>query len=452
VSRELRKDNRTKRSVGMFFYLLSLIALLVLVSSLSQAANWETVVGGETRAVVSHSAPAVNLRGSFDVEPLKLSEMMSPDDILVREPGERCQWYTDKLGRFVDDCNTIARQEKIPPRLLATVILNELADIDMTDVVQDGQLSETHGDFESFLGAQGMMLRLKSIGYQSFGIAQISPRTALKYDAVFVPPSLRSRLTRKNELDFYVAYRLLDRRVSIRAAALIVKGILKEIEERQEASSWVRQFIRSGAHFTVNKPYAALLPAGRVPTPTMQLEREKSLAQMVVSIYNSGDIINAGRVPDSGTDRPERYPNAHKHGANARGIAEDLAVEKGCVDKLESMPEPGGEPENGIIAWVNLFGKDDKSGRIHVGSISQFKQPKKYVNELFAGMRTTHLHKKRLFPGEIFSSTAEAKKFLCQKITGKRMVFSHGRGRFPHGKLGGRDYYIDGLGCEIPKP
>ena len=445
--RVLWKDNQEQRSAGMFFYLLSLIALLVLVSSLSQAANWETVVGGETRAGVSHSAPAVNLRGSFDVEPLKLSEMMSPNDILVREPGERCQWYTDKLGRFIDDCNTIARQEKIPPRLLATVILNELADIDMTDVVQDGQLSETHGDFESFLGAQGMMLRLKSIGYQSFGIAQISPRTALKYDAVFVPPSLRSRLTRKNELDFYVAYRLLDRRVSIRAAALIVKGILKEIEERQEASPWVRQFIQSGAHFTVNKPYAALLPAGRVSTPTIQLEREKNLAMVVVSIYNSGDIINDSRVPDSGTDRPERYPNALKHGVNAKGIAEDLAFQKGCVDKLESMSEP----ENGIIAWANLFGKDDKVGRIHVGSISQFKQPKKYVNELFGGNSADYLHKKRLFPGETFSSMAEAKEILCEKITDKRKVYSHGRGYIPRGKLGGREYYIDGLGCKIPK-
>ncbi|MBN2706117.1 MAG: hypothetical protein JXR89_06740 [Deltaproteobacteria bacterium] len=108
------------------------------------------------------------------------------------------------------------------------------------------------------------------------------------------------------------------------------------------------------------------------------------------------------------------------------------------------------EQDNEIIAWINLFGENDGSGRVHVGSVASFKKPKRFRDELFAGMSSKHLNKKRLFAGQTFQSSKAAREFLCQNISNKKNRVIPGHGTCPVGDIAGGTYYINGLGCQIP--
>src|SRR5262245_11682420 len=51
-------------------------------------------------------------------------------------PAERRRWYLEKLGRYHNQLKESAAHNSIPMQLLAVIILNELADIDARDVLQ----------------------------------------------------------------------------------------------------------------------------------------------------------------------------------------------------------------------------------------------------------------------------------------------------------------------------
>lgn len=428
---------------------------LLFTSSELLAEKWDVVVGDESSYIANQQQPTTyNHKDSFNPEPLKIAERMTTREILNKEIDSRCKWYKEKIGTFISNINTFALDEGVPPKLLVTIVLNELADIDMTDVIQDQQLAGTKGDYNEYQSSLRVALWWKSIAKQSFGISQISPKTALKYNAVHIPPSLKSRMIRENEVELFVAYRLLDRRTAISAAAKIIKGIMLEIEEHQEVSLWARQFIRPSTRFSVDNPYVALFPSplrnGTI-TPFIKQEREKKLAQMVTAIYNSDGILTASKVPNAGDDKTLYFPNALKHSQNAYGIAEDFFETKVCDIKLQSLPSTVNNPnDNDIVAWINLFGENDKSGRVHVGTLALFKNPRRYRDELFAGLGTTHLNKKRIFANMTFDSTTAARKFLCQQIGNKHNRVIPGHGTYPKGDIDGGTYWINGLGCKIP--
>lgn len=314
----------------------------------SLADDWQTVVGGRASTRETQPQPPL-LRPEEKIpnpEPLTSSERTTAKDILESpgsSPEKRCAWYTEKISRFSEDIITAAQREKIPAKLLATVLLNELADVDITDVTQDLQLAETKGSYEEYKFRVDLVaLWWKSINKQSFGIGQISPDTAIRYDAVYVPG--KEHMTRDKELAFHVAYRLLDRRINIAAAAKITRGILKEIEARQ-TSDWVKQFIRPGQRFSADNPTAALFPKtgnDGQSTDFVRGEREKRLAQLVTAVYNSGNILTPGPnqiVPDALDDRTHHFPNALKHSQNAASIAEDLHGTDGCGLVLETTQD-----------------------------------------------------------------------------------------------------------------
>lgn len=281
-------------------------------------------------------------------EPLSTTERTTAEKIL-NEPGgspeRRCEWYKDKIGRFAQHIREAARSEKIPPRLLASIVLNELADVGWGDVIQDQQLAGTHGNYEKYETAVlRVALWWKSIARQSVGIAQISPQTVIRHHAVRVPGE--KFLTRKNELEFHIAYRLLNRQVAISAAAKVIRGIIRDIERHQNCK-WVKQFIRPGCRFSVERPYEALFPGlgqdGRV-TEEVQREREMKLAQLVAAVYNSGNILTprkGQRVPNADASMSRDFSNALKLGHNTAYINGDLFEKKGCGMDFE--PDGCGE-------------------------------------------------------------------------------------------------------------
>ena len=108
------------------------------------------------------------------------------------------------------------------------------------------------------------------------------------------------------------------------------------------------------------------------------------------------------------------------------------------------------EGDDTIAVWINLFGKNNKTGRIYVGTLSMFKQPKPYCQEKYAGISRKNLQKKRLYKGKNFESIESAKEFVCENIGNKRKRFSSTWGSIAVGDLDGKTCYIEPLGCTIP--
>jgi hypothetical protein len=105
-------------------------------------------------------------------------------------------------------------------------------------------------------------------------------------------------------------------------------------------------------------------------------------------------------------------------------------------------------PTNGgFYIWINKFGD---GGRIHIGSMSSFNAPKKYVDEWLAGTSTEYLDKQMLFEGRSFNSKGETSTFICRQVTNRRYQNVLGWGRIELGDFNGKSYLIDGLGCSIP--
>ena len=278
-------------------------------------------------------------------EPLMTTEETRPASFDFENPAKRktrCDWYRSRLGQYVSEINNAAAAARIPPELLATVILNELADVGVEDVEQDQAIAWTQGDYKKYLlDSEAGYIRVgrwwtqRPISSWSFGIAQIQPDTALRYNAVHVPPHLSGD---RERTVFYVAFSLLNRTVNIHAAARVIKGILQDIK-RYQAGPWARFFIRAGERFNAESPYAALKPPPSADSRVMHRERQRNLAQFVVAVYNSYGILtntnpeqvpHPREVPSERKGDPEKYPNALLHSLNAQEIAEDLYASNAC--------------------------------------------------------------------------------------------------------------------------
>lgn len=362
-------------------------------------------------------------------EPLTTSEIIRPKQILKdgtpTELSERCKWYKEKLGRYINFINLTAQQEKIPPQLLMTVVLNEMADVGMEDVIQDQQLASTNGDFKEALDSvKRPALSWKPIKDQSFGIAQISPETAIKYNAIKVPGS--ERLPR-DYVEFQVGYRLLNRPTAIHAAARVIKGLLRDIERNQNGA-WVKQFIRPGQRFSAEDPYQALYPVQSKDRITMELQREKSLAYLVVAAYNTGNILTAqpGRVPKAyQLEDPKDFKNALLHAHNSLVIAGDIYESYACglglaswdSVKKESKPPVQAIPDKkpGSDEWIVWYADNIGFQPIYVTTKSQYEKEEPACRYPGGGLDCKVMLKKVFLLGP-YSSRNEALNTICNKL------------------------------------
>ncbi|MBN2135012.1 MAG: hypothetical protein JW737_04730 [Acidobacteria bacterium] len=102
----------------------------------------------------------------------------------------------------------------------------------------------------------------------------------------------------------------------------------------------------------------------------------------------------------------------------------------------------------GVYIYIHKFGN---GGRIHIGSWDSYNAKKKYRNEWLAGMSEEFLEKDLLFQEQHFNDKQSASSFICGQIGNKRYLNILGWGQVPVGELDTKTYYIDGLGCTIPR-
>jgi len=256
------------------------------------------------------------------------AKWMDPTDLLKLDCNERMAWARQRIGAHVDDLLRSARNNEIPPELLAVIILNELADYDPLDIGQEN---------------------IPSTG--SVGIAQINVNTALSHDLLdgfiserevrevadwrVIPLRGDSDDTPADRARKYVAWRLLnDNEVAIEAAAREIDRILKEMSDNPDGP-WARFFVkgrldRDNIYENVKPSHIAapravsgarLSALERSMDPTqLQRRRESALAIGVAAAYNTPNILASDydhtyvwEMPGEGNP----FTNARRHGLQA---------------------------------------------------------------------------------------------------------------------------------------
>ena len=230
---------------------------------------------------------------------LRRSSPMDLDKMSVFEFERFC---ISRLGQYENQVYESAAKHQIPPQLLATIILNELADIDRTDQFQESWLD-----------------------YGSLGIAQIEIGTAIKYQ--LIPGQLDCRpgtpQTGNKANPHVVANRLRIPQFSIDGAARYIRILLERMCANTD-KPWLK-----GRGFNLTD-VGAITPQGiysYVHGPN-EREKEASLAQLIAAAYNNEDIIIAQKYESVDTNlansRQCLYWQAIVHGNNAMTIARHL--------------------------------------------------------------------------------------------------------------------------------
>jgi hypothetical protein len=229
-------------------------------------------------------------------------------------------WCRKHLTPIEQRIREVAETEKIPPQLLATVIMNELNDINSADITQQNW------------GAGG-----------SLGIAQIQVSTALSHGLLDFPgdddlidrrarEQYRYRLQnsrqgivatsledfRRRERWQLVRDRLTRPNMAVLAAGREIRRLIERMTQHR-SNPWQ-------AKFSFSLTDAALLRHTNdiydYVDGTSQIEKEMNLAEMVVAAYNSPDIVIAqNQASITAGHEHFIYRNATIHGTNARSVA-----------------------------------------------------------------------------------------------------------------------------------
>jgi hypothetical protein len=238
-----------------------------------------------TEVAALGGAPTVADAAAGKVERFEFGELETMSlERLINMPGpaDRKSWVVGKLGPYERQLYESADKHGIPVQLLAVILVNELADIDWRDVLQE-----------------------KMAAGGSVGFAQIQVDTALT-----------DRLIPEDELFLYaracgmervfVTGRLKIPQFAIEAAATEVRIQLDRAKNTPE-SAWVKQFSFDGSKAGSGQAVYDGFAEGTAE------EKEAKLAEMIAAAYNSPDIVIA--------KHPERYNNGPIHGQNAGGFA-----------------------------------------------------------------------------------------------------------------------------------
>jgi hypothetical protein len=240
-------------------------------------------------------------------------EIMSPDTLSSLSFSERLKWYENKLGPCTERLKESAGRHNIPTELLATIILNELSDIDLFDLGQE------------WVGVEK----------GSVGIAQIQIDTAIFHKLVDVRDEEIEKYQNSTEatqrfggnkpsrdqaLRVLIGKKLMQPEIAIEAAAREIRKILENIKACP-FSPWKNNFL-IGEINPVNQSPNQIY--GFIKGET-QKEKKINLTRMVAAPYNSTGIEcveNPGNPFSPNDGGPFRNPR--KRSDSAAFIAEDL--------------------------------------------------------------------------------------------------------------------------------
>ncbi len=240
-------------------------------------------------------------------------ELMSPDELRSMSFGDRINWYKNKLYPCNKELKDSADRNNIPIELLSTIILNELADIDLFDLGQE------------WIG----------VGKGSVGIAQIQIDTAIFHKLVDVTEEDNQKYQNSNEavqkfggkkpsrneaIRIIIGKKLTQPEIAIEAAAREIRKILENIKACS-LSPWTNNFITG--ELLISKGDSDHI-YNFIKGESFK-EKRVNLARMVAGPYNSTGIecVEKPGNPFSPNDGGP-FSNPRKRSELAAFIAEDL--------------------------------------------------------------------------------------------------------------------------------
>lgn len=231
------------------------------------------------------AAGKVRRLASGDLERMNIAKFQA-----LGQRAERQDWVLNRLGRYERQLHQSAGSSGLPVQLLATVILNEMLDIDVKDVLQEA-LKPLDG---------------------SFGIAQIQISTAIG-DRLFEEDAAYRLAKSMGMLRPFIQGKLQVPQFAIDAAAKECR-LLLDRAARNPQSAWAAACRYSPALAGTGPAIYQAFPDDLAP-----VAREKALARFVSAAYNSPGILVTSDL--------KRYEtNAITHGNNAATLAEVLYI------------------------------------------------------------------------------------------------------------------------------
>lgn len=235
--------------------------------------------------------------------------LMKPDLLEKKTDDERREWYVNKLSAYEDVLEAASKRHNIPMQLLATVILNELADIDMKDIAQE----------------------YVPISKGSVGIAQIQIDTAIDFGLVDVSEAEieAAGFNSSTEGEAVVADRKLAVRVitreKLKDPEIAIEAMARRVEQLlmtalTKPNDFAKEFLLPS-----QLPIVDIYDAVDAGGSTAQIDKERRLANLITAAYNSPDILVAVKPGNPfDIDTPGPYYNGRTHGVNSRSISNDL--------------------------------------------------------------------------------------------------------------------------------
>lgn len=252
-------------------------------------------------------------------------ERMNTVSLQTMSETDRANWYRANLAPYLNQVNLSAARHRLPPELIAAIVLNELGDIGIEDQVQDALMLDG-----------------------SIGFAQIQVKTAIdhglvaqdgdqkwitdhgqaKYDAQFIDPGLPNAPPLKSpdacraEAEWELTFkRLLVPQHAIEAAARELERLIGKMTKRR-ANVWQRLVDFSLASLDDIRRGEDLYLYVKGKTDK---ERACNLARLCAAAYNSPGIIDAEREESVTPGNPDfLYEKAVPHGNNAGELMRDL--------------------------------------------------------------------------------------------------------------------------------
>jgi hypothetical protein len=253
-------------------------------------------------------------------------EKMDVNTLFSMSAPQQKGWMLKMLGPLQAQVRSRAACHMIPSQLLATVLLNELADINGVDVWQQR------------LGMNG-----------SLGIAQIQVDTALKHKLLDFPGD--AAMIRQQAANALLWHQALNKGISLLTLADFERLIRAELIRQRltipefavEAAAAEIQQILDRMTQNAGNPWQAsfsftLTSMSQLKQPndiynyiagSTQRDKEMNLGEMVTAAYNSPDIVIAKQQASINPGSSSFiYSNATIHGSNSRHIAARLYDDK----------------------------------------------------------------------------------------------------------------------------
>ncbi len=293
------------------------------------------------------------------------------------------KWIDTRLNKYCDKIRQSAEANNIPPRLLAAVILNELADYDIKDQIEE---IVNIGPNFSIGWAQLQPNRLRR-----HGVIDIGPRDQVRdpnVDIIFeesrdrapvYPRGTNITYTEKMHGDIKIWERLNNPESAIELAAREIVYLLNMLKKGSPYTKnpWARQLLKDPEEgIDLNNIYAnlkidKLQEDVQLDAREKQIEFEKTLAILVASGYNGqGNIYmrtNENEIFHNNKDpwspgpkyvnekwRPLYQPRAH--GVNAAQELTKRLFESSCLK--ESIPEETPPPPPVNRQYRDLVARD----------------------------------------------------------------------------------------------